>query len=196
MISYLKAKYHGGLSGKAILEAQGVGYGVWLPDQLKSRLKMGKEVELYIYTHVREDVLDLYGFSQKDELELFQLLLNVSGVGPKSALIIIDRGVVAVRQAIVSTDVSFFTSIPRIGKKNAQKIILELKGKLGSLAELDLENIGGQTQEVIEALQAVGFSKSEALEAVRNLPGDVETIEDKIRYALKQMRVKAKGKNG
>ena len=157
---------------------------------------MGKEVELYIYTHVREDVLDLYGFSQKDELELFQLLLNVSGVGPKSALIIIDRGVVAVRQAIVSTDVSFFTSIPRIGKKNAQKIILELKGKLGSLAELDLEDIGGQTQEVIEALQTVGFSKSEALEAVRNLPGDVETIEDKIRYALKQMRVKGKGKNG
>lgn len=188
MISFLKGKFIGFLSGKAILEAGGIGYGVFLPNELLSKLKLNSQVEVYIYTHIREDLFDLYGFSQKEELELFQLLLNVSGVGPKSALMIIDRGVAAVRGAITAADVSFFTTIPRIGRKNAQKIILELRGKLGSLEDLDLDDTGGETQEIIEALEAVGFTKKEALKAVKRLPGELATIEDKLRYALKQMK--------
>lgn len=190
MISFLKGRFRGKVSGKAILEIQGVGYGLWLPNRVLDRLQMNHEAAIYVHTYVREETFDLYGFSTKEELELFQLLLNVSGVGPKSALMIIDRGVEAVEQAIISADVTFFTTIPRIGKKNAQKVILELKGKLGSLAELDLKEVGGETKEIMEALQAVGFSKMEALDSVKKLPEGLKTIEDKIRHALKQMKAK------
>ena len=188
MISFLKGNYIGSITDKIIINIRGVGYGVWVADKIKNKLKLNSEIELYIYTHVREDALELFGFTHKDELSLFQLLLGVSGVGPKSALLIVDRGVPAIQEAIVSADVSFFTSIPRIGKKNAQKIIIDLKSKLGSLEDLDLTDTGGETLEIVEALQAVGFSKKEAFNAVRRLPDNLTTLEEKMRYALKSMQ--------
>lgn len=185
MISFLKGKFIGIVLGKAIVDVNGVGYGVWLTEKLLSRLKIGSQLEIYVYTHVRQDQLDLFGFLQTKELELFQLLLQVSGVGPKSALVIVGKGVEMVQEAIIAADVSFFTTIPRIGKKNAQKIIIELKSKLGSLTELELQEIGGDTKEIIEALQTMGFSVKEALASVRNLPENITKLEDKVRYALK-----------
>jgi len=188
MISYLKGIYHTNLKDRIVLLVRGVGYGVAVGDRVKSQTKLGEELAVYVYTHVRDDVLDLYGFTKQEELELFQLLLQVSGVGPKSALLILDRGVEVVKQAIIKADTGFFTTIPRIGKKNAQKIIIELKSKLGSLEELDLSQVSGETQEVVEALQAVGFSRQEATEAVRHLPEGLGSPEEKIRYALKHMK--------
>lgn len=187
MISYLKGIYQANLSDRIVIDVGGVGYGVAVGDRVKNQAKPEEELAVYVYTHVRDDVLDLYGFDSREELELFQLLLQVSGVGPKSALLIVDRGVEAVKQAIIKADTGFFTTIPRIGKKNAQKIIIELKSKLGSLEELDLSQEGGETQEVMEALQAVGFSRQEAIKAVRQLPEELTSPEEKVRHALKHM---------
>ncbi|OGD63442.1 Holliday junction DNA helicase RuvA, partial [Candidatus Beckwithbacteria bacterium RBG_13_42_9] len=171
MISYLKGKLVNYISGKAVVDVNGVGYGVWVGEKIKEKIKAEEFLSLFIHTHVREDALDLYGFTSKEELELFQLLLTVSGVGPKTGLIIIDQGVTAIRQAILKGDVGFFMTIPRIGKKNAQKIIIELKSKLGSLEEFDLKQ-GGETQALLAALQNMGYSREEAMRAVRQLPND------------------------
>ncbi len=121
-----------------LLMVGGVGYRVAVPQHILQSVTRDTPVTVFTHTHVREDALDLYGFLTKEELSLFQLLLSVSGIGPKTSLTIIDRGVASIRQAITTADVSFFTSIPRLGRKNAQKIIIELTSKLGSRIDLDL----------------------------------------------------------
>lgn len=164
----------------------GVGYVIFPPLKLLARIHQGDSLTLYIHTHVREDNLSLFGFATLEELELFELLLSVSGIGPKTALTVVDRGVDHVRQAVAAADVSFFTMIPRLGTKNAQKVIIELKSKFGSLAELDLsDSAAGETQELVETLTTVGFSKAEALSALKALPSHAVTVEEKVRAALK-----------
>jgi Holliday junction DNA helicase RuvA len=141
---------------------------------------------LYIHTHVTENNISLYGFGDQNELELFELLLTVSGIGPKSALGIINFGVEKIKQAIVQAEVNFFTQIPRLGTKNAQKIIIELKNKLGSSIDLDLTQDENQ-KEMITVLSGMGFSRQEAILAIKQIPGDIATLEEKIRYALKNL---------
>lgn len=167
------------------LSVGGVGYVVYPPQRILSDFAIGQQVSVFTHTHVREDILMLFGFLTDDELRFFELLLSVSGIGPKTALSIVDRGVDLVRQAIVSSDVSFFTTVPRLGKKNAQKIIIELKSKLGSVSELDLGNVGGETEEVIDALVNLGFTKSEIIDVLRQLPKNKVTVEEKISYVFK-----------
>ena len=134
-----------------------------------------------------DDALDLYGFPTEEELFLFKLLLSVSGIGPRTALAVIDRGVSEVRRAVTTSDVDFFTTIPRLGKKNAQKIIIELKSKLGSTKELDLTGDSeGETKQLLEALIGMGFARSEVMEVVRKLDSN-KTLEEKIRQALKHL---------
>jgi holliday junction DNA helicase RuvA len=169
-----------------IIVVGGVGYLVYIPIYLLNRIKEGGHQFLFIHSHIREDAFNLFGFSDIKELELFELLLTVSGVGPKTALLIINRGVNEVIKAITSADVEFFTSIPRLGTKNSQKVIIELKSKLGGLKELDLQgHDGGETREIIDALTGVGFSRSEAFTALKNLPQNVTTLEEKIKAAFK-----------
>ena len=119
---------------------------------------------------------------------MFKLLLTVSGIGPKTALTIIDRGVPAVTGAVQKSDVDFFTTIPRLGKKNAQKIIIELKQKLGSITDLDLsEYTSSETKEILDALSSMGFARIEAIQVIKTLPSDLTTLEQKIRYCLKEL---------
>lgn len=185
MISFLSGKFIGTVSTKTIINVRGVGYGVYIPENDLAKLTKEKKIELFIYTHVRQDTLDLYGFLKKEQLELFKLLLSVSGVGPKSALLVVSRGVESIKQAISKADVSFFTTIPRLGKKSAQRIIIDLKSKLGGLKELELGEEGGETQEAIEALKVLGFSKAEAIKALQKMPEDMTSLEQKINWALK-----------
>lgn len=168
-----------------IIMVGGVGYCVHVPLNLINALKAGDTHTLFIHTHVREDALDLYGFVSQDQLDLFNLLLTVSGIGPRTALVIIDRGVPLIHSAIAKADVDFFTTIPRLGKKNAQKIIIELKSKLGSIGDLDLsEEVSGQTEQVLNALLVMGFAKKEAIVAIKKLTPSEQTLEQQVRKAL------------
>lgn len=174
------------ITNPLILMVGGVGYRVAVCDHVKNDIRSDKPVTLYIHTHVREDALDLYGFLTKDDLVLFELLLSVSGIGPKTALATVDQGVMGIKNAIATADVSFFTTVPRLGRKNAQKIIIELKTKLGSIEELDLTSDDqGETRDILEALTSMGFAKTEALDAIKHIKNTNVSREEKLRQALK-----------
>jgi Holliday junction DNA helicase RuvA len=169
-----------------------VGYRVQVSPALLSRLSKNDEVVLYIHSYVREDALELYGFSSQADLELFELMIDVSGIGPRTAIGILDRGPDGIRKAVAEADVAFFTTVSGVGKKTAQRLIIELKPKIGDMVDLDLSGeISGDTQEVVNALQAVGYSQKEAVEAVRRLPDGLESVEEKVKEALKRAGGKA-----
>lgn len=170
-----------------VLDVHDVGYAVYVPQRLLAIAVIGDKTTLLTYTHVREDALVLFGFSTEDELSLFELLLGVSGIGPKTALGVLDRGSDAIKRAIIASDVEFFTAVPRLGKKNAQKIIIELKSKLGSTSDLDLSGEESQdTNQVIAALMSMGFDRKEAKEAAKKVPTE-GSLEHKIKTALKML---------
>jgi Holliday junction DNA helicase RuvA len=125
------------------------------------------QIELFVYTHVREDALELFGFETLEEKMLFAQLLQVSGVGPRMALAVLHAPAQHIIQAIQQADVTFFTAIPRVGKKLAQKIIVELANKLGTLQELNLAPPPSEHQDAIAALEALGFITADAQRAVR-----------------------------
>jgi holliday junction DNA helicase RuvA len=186
MISYLE----GTIKFKSItyltLLVAGVGYKVFVPGNILSKTIIDQPASFFIHTHVKEDALNLYGFSSQDELLLFEMLLGVSGVGPKTALgIFAGNTINQIKEAIVKGDVSFFTAIPRLGTKNAQKIIIELRGKLGSLEEIDLTGDPNETKEIIDALKTFGFKTEEAKEALKEIKDKEGTVSEKIRQALK-----------
>lgn len=186
MIAYLEGSVkHKGPAYLVIL-TNGVGYKVSVPLDLLTRTKLDDSLALFIHTHVKEDTLNLYGFSKQEDLALFELFLGVSGVGPKTAISIFAHGKSEkIREAIIKGDVSFFTAVPRLGTRNAQKIIIELRPRLGSLGELDLTGESGETKEIIDALKSFGFSGHEAREALKGLKDTEGTTSDKIRAALK-----------
>jgi Holliday junction DNA helicase RuvA len=173
-----------------IVDVNGVGYKVLVPTSVLSKINgTGETIKLYTHTHVREDLLELYGFTDPTDLKIFSLLISVSGVGCRTALGIFSVGTRHdIIQAISSADVSFFTSVPRLGKKNGQKIIIELKNKIGARGDLDLANDGEMEEtELLNALQSFGYSLREAQNAVRGLQGKGETLEEKVRMALKYL---------
>lgn len=161
----------------------GVGYNVSVPDGLRAAL--GNKETLFIHTHVSDSEISLFGFKLREDLMLFEMLLTVSGIGPRTALSILDRGAASIRKAISQSDVDFFTMIPRLGKKNAQKIIIELRSKLGSITELDLTETSGETKQIIAALESMGFARAEIADTLKHVKG--ESIEEKIRDALKYL---------
>ncbi len=169
-----------------IIDVGGVGYSVNVPQRCLATIQIGKKHTLFIHSHIREEAFDLYGFTTPEELTLFELLLTVSGVGPKTALLVIDRGVKEIEQAVRTSDVDFFIEIPRLGTKNAQKIIIELKSKLGSSKMLDLAgDTTSETKQAAEALASMGFDKHEIREVLKKLESTDVTVEQKIRHALK-----------
>ncbi len=168
-----------------IVDVHSVGYLVHITEKLSNELTAGASSTLFIHTHVRDDALDLYGFAEEKDLSLFELLLTVSGIGPKTALTVIGRGALAVERAVRQSDVDFFTTVPRLGKKNAQKIIIELKNKLGSVTDLDLKGEkDGETKQIMEAMLSMGFGRDEIIQTLVYLDAS-ETLEEKIRQSLK-----------
>ena len=172
----------------AVVSVHGVGYKVFVPQALLSRKNMGDEVTLFVHTLVREDALELYGFESQEDLRLFEYFLGVSGVGGKTALGIFSAGDRSqIVSAIASGDVQFFSSVPRLGKKSAQKIIIELKSKIGSTEDLDLSEAASENDEVVLALKSFGFSANEAVDAVRAVKKDGQSSSEQIRLALKYL---------
>ena len=188
MIASLKGKIEIKDSPFVVIDVSGVGYKVFVSPKLFASLIQGENATIFTYTHVREDILDLYGFLEFADLKLFEYLIGVSGVGPKTAIGIFAFGTrPEIIGAILKGDVDFFTRVPRLGRKNAQKIIIELKNKFGEGADLDLSGTDGSDKdEVVMALKTFGFSQSEAVEAIRTLDKDLST-EQKIKQALKYL---------
>ncbi len=165
------------------IDVHDVGYAVFVPEKMLSTVKDGQKITVFIHTHVREDALILFGFASREERAIFELLLTVSGIGPKTALLVMDHGALAVQTAIGRGDVDFFTSIPRLGKKNAQKIIIELRNKMIDGDFGIPEESSSETTEIMEALLSMGFDRKEIREVIKKLPADA-TLEKKITQAL------------
>jgi len=164
-----------------ILEVCGVGYHVKASAPVLSIVRSGEERLLYVHDHVREDARDLYGFLSWSEQELFERLLNVSGVGPKVALTILCVGSVdMVRRGIMEGDLALLTSVPGVGKKTAQKIVLEMKGQL-----VDSEETAPGDVEAVDALVSLGYAAQEARQALQKISKDTTGAPARIREALK-----------
>lgn len=164
-----------------LLEVYGVGYRVQVPSVILSLLKRDEEQFLYIHEQLREDTHDLYGFIASQDLQLFTKLLNVSGVGPKVAMTLLSLGSAdVVQRAIMSGDLDSLTALPGVGKKTAQKIILELKGQL-----VEEEQLPSVDRDVADALQGMGYTSAQVREALKALTPDLTEPSDRIRAALK-----------
>ncbi len=162
----------------------GVGFSVSVPRDTAEAARLNAEIKLFTYLAVRENALELYGFPDNDTLVFFELLLTVSGIGPKSALAILNIAPVkTLRSAIASGDASHLTKTTGIGTKKAEKIILELKDKIDVLES----ELGGhrETADAIDALQALGYSRREAQDALKKVPHLTTSTEAKIKEALK-----------
>lgn len=172
-----------------VIDVQGVGYELFLPvSLLRSLVSQGEKAkrQFHVYTHVREDALELYGFSTAADRNLFVQLLSVSGVGPKSALAVLDKGAASIVEAVQNSDVAFFKSVPRLGKKTAQKIILELQSKLGSLAELNLAPESEIKRDVREALLSMGYASTDVEQILSQLDQGLK-LEEALKWALQNI---------
>ncbi len=168
-----------------IVDVQGVGYLVHTTNGLLAQVRTGQHVTLFTYHVVRETASDLFGFLSKEELNFFELLLTVSGIGPKSALAILNTASIeTIREGVQTGDASHLTKVSGIGRKSAEKIVLELKDKIGSIAVLG-SNVSG-SGDAIEALAALGYSLSEARDAIKQVDKDLST-EDMVKQALKNL---------
>lgn len=186
MIGFLSGTIHKLTNSILVQTTGGVGYRVEIGSTLFLRLQDQDQVELFIYTHVKEDALKLFGFQTHKDLSLFELILAVSGVGPKTALAIIDAGAERLVTAVQNADVSFFSSIPRVGKKLAQKIIIELKSKLGGLKDLDLSPLSQTEQDVLDGLLGLGFAEHHVQEVLKTLDTQ-QSVEKVLKEAVKKL---------
>lgn len=183
MIGYLRGSMNC-IGRDVFIDVNGVGYHIHIGDKAQQLAITQAISEFFISTQVKEDSIALYAFLAHEEKRLFELILQVSGVGPKTALVICDLGVDTVITAIQQADVGFFSSIPRIGKKLAQKIIIELKNKVGGVKELDLTPETPVQTELTEALKVLGYTDSSIHTIIGQVPTELG-LEAALKYALK-----------
>jgi len=163
MIGFLKGKVEILQRPFALIDVNGVGYKVLVSENVYKKLTTNENIKIFTYTYVREDALDLFGFLELEDLTLFENLITVSGIGPKTAL-----------------------NIFSFGTKNAQKIIIELKNKMGSDHQIDLSGKDfAENAQVIEALKGFGFTAAESQKALREIKGENLSLDEKIKMALK-----------
>lgn len=160
---------------------EGVGYKVFITEDVLKTIKTDDYLSLFIYSHIREDAFDLYGFIDYEELEFFELLISVSGIGPKGALGILNiANSQSLKQAIKKEDLTYLNKISGIGRKTAEKIILELRDKIVIHIEKDNQN----DLDVLEALKALGYSQYEVRNILKEIDNSLDT-NAKIKEALK-----------
>jgi len=186
MISHLTGRVLAQRDRLLIIDVQGVGYRVFsTPETIDAVSRNPDSVSLWTHLAVRENALDLYGFATEEELQFFELLLTISGIGPKSALSILSgAGVETLKNAVASGNAAHLTKISGIGRKNAEKIVLELNGKLVAPSEAETTNMQTES-DAIEALQALGYSQKEAREALKKIPKEITTTSEIVKQALK-----------
>lgn len=199
MYSYIRGTLEEIGEDKIVVDNQGIGYNIYVPGSVLDRVAaVGSEIKIFTYLHVKEDALTLYGFLTKDDIKVFQLLLGVSGIGPKGALAILSvLSTDDLRFAVVGGDAKAIAKAPGVGAKTAQRVILELKDKLeledvfepkdtpGVAVKPEVNTVKG---EAVQALMALGYSSSEALSVLSKIEitedSDVEGV---LKAALKQM---------
>jgi Holliday junction DNA helicase RuvA len=192
MIATLSGIVSEKLGGTVVVEAGGVGYGVLVTAEDFGQLQIGKPVKVYVYEYIREQAHDLFGFLRRDAQDLFEQLLDVNGVGPRMALNVLSIGsLTEVRQAIAGGNVKFIQQANGVGKKVAERVVVELKDKVG-LAGVDLESAGllqgegaALKDEAVEALVALGYSVGDASKALSGVDAGLPT-EDRVKQALKE----------
>ena len=202
MISYIRGELAALEEDKVIVDVGGVGYGIFMSGQAMGQLPpVGSEVKIHTYLNVKEDAMQLYGFLTRDALSVFKLLIGVSGIGPKGGLgILAQLTPDELRFAVMSKDVKAISAAPGIGKKTAEKLIVELKDKLKIEDVLDHQveaangtaedavNAQGLQADAVQALTALGYGSTEALRAVRAVKADtVADSEQLLKEALKHM---------
>lgn len=198
MISYVRGEIVSFEEEKVIIDVGGIGYGIYMPAQSMGRLPMiGSEVKLHTYFNVKEDSMQLYGFLTKDELDVFKLVIGVNGIGPKGGLGILSKLTPNdLRFAVMSKDVKAISAAPGIGKKTAEKLILELKDKLSIEDVLEQDNSvaannhsqagQGVQMDAVQALVALGYGNTEAMKAVKKVEmNESTTVEAVLKSALK-----------
>ena len=191
MIAILSGVVSEKLQDVVVIDVQGVGYGVLVPAEDYGRLAAGEPAKLYIYEHIREQSHDLFGFLGRDTKTLFEQVLTVNGVGPKMALNMLSIGSGAeVRQAIAGGDVKFIQQANGVGKRVAERVVVELKDKVG-LTAIDLESAGllqgeqsALKDEAVEALVSLGYTVADAAKALADVDAKLST-EDRIKQALR-----------
>ena len=194
MIAKLKGKIEFLRGNYAVVDVGGVGYKVFVTLHtfgiiagLSGRETGKKEIELYTHTYVREDTLALYGFLDVEELEMFELLISISGIGPKAATGILSiADPKTIRTAVLNEDSSILTRVSGVGKKIAERVILELKNKVADMPMQEKTQISGDS-DVLEALITMGYSNTQAREALKNIPADVKDVGQRVKLALKNL---------
>ncbi len=161
------------------MDCNGIGYKVFIPASTKLKIKQGDNIRLYTYFHVRKDAMILYGFLTKEEYDLYLLLISINGIGGKAAVAILSAcSVNNVRLAIINKDILFFTKIVGIGKKTAERIILELKDKIINFVDItdlskqkssEVNNLHSDQNEIIQALKELGYTKLEIMQAMKRI---------------------------
>jgi Holliday junction DNA helicase RuvA len=171
------------------IEVQDVGYLVWCGLNFLKKRTVGEKIKIYTYQSVSENDISLFGFETISEVNLFKMLISVSGVGPKSGAQIMGQvDSEEIIKAIGSADVGFFEKIKGIGKKTAQRIIIDLKSKIGGLGELDLTKDDEKTEDDLTlSLKQLGFERKEIEKVVAKLPAELITIEEKLEWCLGNM---------
>lgn len=193
MIGYVRGIASHIFPDHCFIDVQGVGYRVYIAGTTRQKLMVGKEATLFTHTHVREDAMLLYGFYTQDEYELFLTLLAINGIGPKVAMGILSAvDPNQFRVAIRSKNMSVLTKLPGIGKKTAERMILELKDKIGDVTaeefgETDIAlSTGDIIDEAILALVALGYNQNEIMPVVKRIGKKTQSVEELIKLALRE----------
>lgn len=191
MISYLSGTILNKDDNFLIVEVNSIGYKVVVNEDLFARLSEGQEAQLYVYQYVRENALDLYGFETFEKLNLFELLLSISGIGPKSALNAVYVAPVGeFKEAIARGDPSLLTKVSGVGKKTAERAVLDLSEKIGEIpfpssGEQQGQGGGARSSDEIEALTGLGYSRQQAMDALRQVNPETTDSGERIREALR-----------
>lgn len=187
MIAFLQGTIREKQERSIILLAGDVGYLVHLNNNSLSTIKEGQEVSFHIHSQIREDAFDLYGFEKTSDMAFFKQLLNINGIGPKVGMEICNQNPDKIKAAIVEENIDYICSIPGIGKKTAQRIVLELKGKieLGDISTLGSAPSSNVNDDVIQALINLGYQRKHVTKTLKNLPENLEKEEEIITYFLK-----------
>ncbi|OGF51914.1 Holliday junction DNA helicase RuvA [Candidatus Giovannonibacteria bacterium RIFCSPLOWO2_02_FULL_43_11b] len=184
MIGYLEGKVISRREKHIILNVGGVGYKVMLNTETLHKFSEGSDAKIWTHLQQREDTIELYGFITPDELELFETLISVSGVGPKTALSVLGVAPAdTLKRAISSGEIGYLTKVSGIGRKTAEKIMLELREKFGKATVEGVEL--KEEQDVIEALESLGYSARDVREALRKIPDEIKGTSKRVKEALK-----------